>query len=132
MGDAPFLNSEGPAQTSPPPAENSVFQSQSPVFVLMRICIYIALTMGISFVLQWIMAALLAGDRSLYSPKILAISEGSSLAGAPAAGQARLRQEWQCRTWKGAHLVTTAFRRVAPLDDCFGTAHCSAWRRSVP
>src|ERR1700682_6785128 len=88
MGDAPFLNSEGPAQTSPPPAENSVFQSQSPVFVLMRICIYIALSMGISFVLQWIMAALLAGDRSLYSPKILAISEGSSLAGALAAGNA--------------------------------------------
>jgi len=54
----------------------------------MRICIYIALTMGISFVLQWIMAALLAGDRSLYSPKILAISEGSSLAGALAAGMA--------------------------------------------
>ena len=88
MTDATFLNPEGSPQTSPPPAENRVFQSQSLLFVFLRICIYVALATGISFALQWIMATLLTGDRSLYSPKSLLIAEGSSFAGVFAAGVA--------------------------------------------
>ena len=88
MTDATFLNPEGSPQTSPPPAENRVFQSQSLLFVFLRICIYVAFATGISFALQWIMATLLTGDRSLYSPKSLLIAEGSSFAGVFAAGVA--------------------------------------------
>ena len=84
--DATLSNPEGPPQTSPPPTGHRIFQSQSLLFVLLRIFIYIALSTGITFALQWIMAALMPGERSLYSPKILTISEGSSLAGAFAAG----------------------------------------------
>jgi membrane protease YdiL (CAAX protease family) len=88
MSDPGLLNPEGPTQASPPPAGHHVFQSQSLLIVLLRICIYVILAMGISFALQWIMAALAPGERSLYSPRILAISEGSSLVGSFAAGVA--------------------------------------------
>jgi membrane protease YdiL (CAAX protease family) len=93
MTDATFLNSEGSPQTSPPPAEKGVFQSQSLLFVFLRICIYVALATGISFALQWIMATLLTGERSLYSPKSLLIAEGSSFASLFAAGVAMSRLE---------------------------------------
>src|SRR5258707_5366965 len=84
--DATLSNPEGPPQTSPPPPGRRIFQSPSLLFVLLRIFIYIALSTGITFALQWITAALMPGERSLYSPKILTISEGSLLAGAFAAG----------------------------------------------
>jgi membrane protease YdiL (CAAX protease family) len=93
MTDATFLNPEGSPQTSPPPAESRVFQSHSLLFVFLRICIYVALATGISFALQWIMATLLTGERSLYSPKSLLIAEGSSFAGVFAAGVAMSRLE---------------------------------------
>jgi membrane protease YdiL (CAAX protease family) len=51
------------------------------------------LSTGITFALQWITAALMPGERSLYSPKILTISEGSLLAGAFAAGAAMSQLE---------------------------------------
>src|SRR5258707_5831255 len=86
--DATLSNPEGPPQTSPPPPGRRIFQSPSLLFVLLRIFIYIALSTGITFALQWITAALMPGERSLYSPKILTISEGSLLAGAFAAGAA--------------------------------------------
>src|SRR5258708_39374844 len=88
--DATLSNPEGPPQTSPPPPGRRIFQSPSLLFVLLRIFIYIALSTGITFALQWITAALMPGERSLYSPKILTISEGSLLAGAFAAGAAHL------------------------------------------
>jgi len=53
---------------------------------LLRICIYIALAAGISFALQWIAAALSGGERSIYSPKVLAMSEAALMIGALAAG----------------------------------------------
>src|SRR5258708_13164930 len=86
--DATLSNPEGPPQISPPPAGHRIFQSHSLLFALLRIFIYIVLSTGITFALQWIMAALMPGERSLYSPKILTISEGSLLAGAFAAGAA--------------------------------------------
>jgi membrane protease YdiL (CAAX protease family) len=91
--DTTLSNPEGPPQTSPQPAGHRIFQSQSLLFVLLRIFIYIALSTGITFALQWIMAALMPGERSLYSPKILTISEGSLLAGAFVAGVAMSQLE---------------------------------------
>jgi membrane protease YdiL (CAAX protease family) len=91
--DATLSNPEGPPQISPPPAGHRIFQSHSLLFALLRIFIYIALSTGITFALQWIMAALMPGERSLYSPKILTISEGSLLAGAFAAGVAMSQLE---------------------------------------
>jgi len=56
MNDA-NLNVEGPPSTIPP-RENRVFKGQAIPFVLLRICIFIALAMGISFALQWIAIAI--------------------------------------------------------------------------
>jgi uncharacterized protein len=93
MSDVGSLSPEGPPQISPPPAERGVFHTHSLLFVLLRIGIYFALAEGVSFALQWIMVALSAGEISVYSPKILTISEGSSLAGAFAAGIAMSQLE---------------------------------------
>jgi len=86
MSDVSSLSPEGPPQISPPPAERGVFHTHSLLFVLLRIGMYFALAEGVSYALQWIMVALTAGEISVYSPTILTISEGSSLAGAFAAG----------------------------------------------
>ena len=102
MSDVSSLSPEGP-----PPAGHGVFESQSLLSVLLRIGIYVALAMGISFALEWIMVTLSAGEASLYSPKILTISEGSSLAGAFAAGIAMSQLEGRSfgdygLPWRGA------------------------------
>ncbi|HEY4817264.1 MAG TPA: type II CAAX endopeptidase family protein [Candidatus Acidoferrum sp.] len=86
MTDASSSNPEVPPQASPPPAGHRIFQSQSLLLVLVRVGMFIVLSSGISFALLWITAALMPGPRSMYSPKILTISEGASLAGAFAAG----------------------------------------------
>ena len=86
MSDATLSHPESLPDTSPPPVGRGIFQSQSLFFVLVRIGIYIALSTGSSFALQWILAAF--ADGSLYSPKNLLISEASSLAGAFAAAAA--------------------------------------------
>lgn len=93
MSDVSSLSPEGPPQISPPPAERGVFHTHSLLFVLLRVGIYFALAEGVSFALQWIMVALSAGEISVYSPTILTISEGSSLAGAFAAGIAMSQLE---------------------------------------
>src|SRR6267154_1355861 len=85
MNDANFSNIEGPPQVIPP-RENRLFKGQGIPFVLLRICLYIALAAGITFALQWIAAALSGGERSIYSPKALALSEGVLMTGALAAG----------------------------------------------
>jgi CAAX protease family protein len=85
MNDATTPNPEGPPQTTPAPG-NRLLRGQGIGVVLLRICIYIAVSAGISIALQWIVAGLLGGPRSLYSPKILAISEGALMAGALGAG----------------------------------------------
>ncbi len=85
MSDANLSNVEGPPPTIPP-RENRLFKGQAVPFVLLRICIYIALAAGITFALQWIAAALSGGERSIYSPKVLAMSEATLMIGALAAG----------------------------------------------
>ena len=49
--------------------------------------------MGISFALQWIAAALLGAGPSVYSPGMLAVSEGALMTGALAAGLAMAQLE---------------------------------------
>src|SRR5260370_1634275 len=80
--DTPLLPPPGPPQVEQaPPPEHGVFQSPSILFVLLRICIFTVLAIGISFALQWILVTLSPGDRSPYSPINLPISEVCSLAG---------------------------------------------------
>jgi len=86
MSNSTFSNLEVPPPPSPPPTGHRIFQSQSLLFILLRIGMYVALAMGITYAFLWIAAALMPGRHSLYSPKILAISEAGSLVGAFVAG----------------------------------------------
>src|SRR6266849_6656961 len=94
MTDTTSLTPQDPPPVDQAPTvEHGVFQSPSILFVLLRICIFTVLAIGISFALQWILATLSAGDSSPYLPINVAISEGSSLAGGGAAGVAMSRLE---------------------------------------
>src|SRR5260370_10104379 len=95
------------------------------MFVLLRVGIYIALAEGISFALQWIMVALSAGERSLYSPRILTISEGSLLAGVFAAGVAMSLLEGRSFGDYGLPL-RSAFGKLFWQGALFGLAEISA------
>jgi membrane protease YdiL (CAAX protease family) len=125
MSDVSSLSPEGPPQISPPPAEHGVFHTHSLLFVLLRIGIYFALAEGVSFALQWIMVALSAGEISVYSPKILTISEGSSLAGAFAAGIAMSQLEGRAFGDYGLPLCG-AFGKLFWQGALFGLAEISA------
>jgi membrane protease YdiL (CAAX protease family) len=124
MSDVSSLSPEGPPQISPPPAERGVFHNHSLLFVLLRIGIYFALAEGVSFALQWIMVALSAGEISVYSPKILTISEGSSLAGAFAAGIAMSQLEGRAFGDYGLPL-RGAFGKLFWQGTLFGLAEIS-------
>jgi uncharacterized protein len=124
MSDVSSLSPEGPPQISPPP-EHGVFHSHSLLFVLLRIGIYVALAEGVSFALEWIMVNLSAGEPSLYSPKILTISEGSSLAGAFAAGIAMSQLEGRPFPDYGLPL-RGAFGKLFWQGALFGLAEISA------
>ncbi len=140
MSDATLSNSADSPQTSPPPAKHDVFHSQSLLFVLLRVGTYFALAEGISFALQWIMVALSAGERSLYSPTILTISEGSSLAGAFAAAIAMsqlegrsfgdyglpLRGAFGKLFWQGALFGLMEISAVIGVIATFGSYHFGA------
>jgi membrane protease YdiL (CAAX protease family) len=91
MSDATSSVSSQPQDVVPPPTGHSVFQSSSLPFVLLRIGIYVALSTGIGFALQWILAGF--ADGSLYSPRNLLISETSPLAGAFMAAAAMSQLE---------------------------------------
>jgi membrane protease YdiL (CAAX protease family) len=125
MSDVGLLNPESSPQTNPPPAERGVFQSQSLLFVLLRVGIYIALAEGITSALQWIMVTLSAGERSLYSPRILTISEGSLLAGVFAAGVAMSLLERRAFGDYGLPL-RGAFGKLFWQGALFGLAEISA------
>ena len=128
------LSPEGPPQIGPPPR---VFHSHSLLFVLLRVGIYIALAEGITSALQWIMVTLSAGERSLYSPRILTISEGSSLAGVFAAGLAMsllegrsfgdyglpLRGAFGKLFWQGAWFGLAEISAVIGVIATFGSYH---------
>jgi len=137
MSDVGLLNPESSPQTNPPPAEHGVFQSQSLLFVLLRVGIYIALAEGITSALQWIMVTLSAGERSLYSPRILTISEGSLLAGVFAASVAMsllegrsfgdyglpLRGAFGKLFWQGALFGLAEISAVIGVIATFGSYH---------
>jgi len=125
MSDVSSLSPEGPPQISPPPAERGVFHTHSLLFVLLRIGMYFALAEGVSYALQWIMVALTAGEISVYSPTILTISEGSSLAGAFAAGITMSQLEGRAFGDYGLPL-RGAFGKLFWQGALFGLAEISA------
>ena len=86
MSEANSSNFEESPQVTPPAAASRSFRSPSLPFALLRMGAYIILAAGITFALQWIASALLGGHRSVYSPKVIAISEATLAAGALAAG----------------------------------------------
>jgi membrane protease YdiL (CAAX protease family) len=101
---------------------------------------YFALAEGVSFALQWIMVALSPVEISVYSPKILTISEGSSLAGAFAAGIAMsqlegrpfgdyglpLRGAFGKLFWQGALFGLAEISAVIAAIATFGSYHFGA------
>jgi len=91
----------------------------------LRIGMYFALAEGVSFALQWIIVALSVGEISVYSPKILTISEGSSLAGAFAAGIAMSQLEERSFGDYGLPL-RGAFGKLFWQGALFGLAEISA------
>lgn len=92
MSNTPFLDPDATSISAPKP-ENPIFQGRSLLFCLLRIFMYVAMSIAIAFVLQSILFSLFLPDRYLYSAKNLVIAEGSSLAGALAAGLAMSRLE---------------------------------------
>ena len=86
MSDATSPDPDQPQQTLPP-AGYRVFQSSSILFVLLRIFLYVAVSTGITFALEWIFAVFADGG-SLYSPRNLLLSEASNLVGVFAAAAA--------------------------------------------
>ena len=138
MSDATLSHPDSLPDTSPPPTGPGIFQSQSLFFVLVRIGIYIALSTGISFALQWILAAF--ADGSLYSPRNLLISEASSLASAFAAAAAMsqleghsfadyglpLRGAFGKLFWQGAFFGLVEITAVIGAISTFGSYHFGA------
>jgi hypothetical protein len=123
MSDATSPDPSQPQQTVPPPAGPGIFQSQSLFFVVLRIGIYIAVSTGISFAMQWILAAF--SDGSLYSPRNLVISEASSLAGAFAAAAAMSQLEGHSFADYGLPL-RGAFGKLFWQGTFFGLAEITA------
>jgi hypothetical protein len=123
MSDATLSHPDSLPDTSPPPTGPGIFQSQSLFFVLVRIGIYIALSTGISFAMQWILAAF--SDGSLYSPRNLVISEASSLAGAFAAAAAMSQLEGHSFADYGLPL-RGAFGKLFWQGTFFGLAEITA------
>jgi len=99
MSETPLLNPEDPLpeisspQSSAPPPEPGIFRSQSAIFVLLRIFIYVGAATGIDLVLQWIFAGFPRGERTVYSPGVLTLGESTSLAGVVLAGWAMSQLE---------------------------------------
>jgi membrane protease YdiL (CAAX protease family) len=125
MSDGTLSNLEVPRSPSPPPTGHRIFQSQSLIFVLLRIGMYIALATGITYAVLWIAAALMPGRHSLYSPKILAISETGSLVGAFAAGL--IMSQLEARSFGDYGLPARgAFGKLFWQGTVFGLAEISA------
>src|ERR1700741_4698725 len=92
MSDAsPPPDQSQPPEVSPLPTGRSILQSPSLLFVFLRIAIYIVLSTGIAFAVQWILAGF--ADGFLYSPRNLGISEVSPFVGAFAAAAAMAQGE---------------------------------------
>jgi membrane protease YdiL (CAAX protease family) len=129
MTDAPLSNPspspEAPPQVTRPPLHERIFQSQSAQFVLLRIAIYVGLAAAVTFVLQWIAAGLLSGERSFLSPKVLVLGEGTSLAGVLAAGVAMSRFERRAFGEYGLP-ARAAFGKLFWQGALFGLAEISA------
>lgn len=124
MSDSVYMESGSP-QTSPPAAEKPAFDSQSFLLALLRIFIYVLVSTGITFVLQWIMVSVSPLDPILHSAKNIAIAESSLLAGALAAGLALSRVEGHSLgayglPWRGA------FGKLFWQGALFGLAEISA------
>jgi len=87
--------------------------------------IYAALAMGISSALEWIILALSAAEPFLYSPRLLTISEASSLTGVFVAGMAMSHLEGRSFGDYGLPL-RGAFGELFWQGALFGLAEISA------
>jgi uncharacterized protein len=123
MSDVTSSDPSQPQDAIPPRAGYRIFQSPSLLFVLLRILIYIALATGITFAVQWILAAFV--DGALYSPKNLLISEASPLAGAFAGAAAMVQLEGRSFADYGLPF-RGAFGKLFWQGAAFGLAEISA------
>jgi len=131
MSETPILNPEDPPpeisspQSSAPPPEPGIFRSQSAIFVLLRIFIYVGAATGIDLVLQWIFAGFPRGERTVYSPGVLTLGESTSLAGVVLAGWAMSQLEGRPFGDYGLPL-RGAFGKLFWQGALFGLAEISA------
>jgi membrane protease YdiL (CAAX protease family) len=124
MSDAsPPPDQSQPPEVSPLPTGRSILQSPSLLFVFLRIAIYIVLSTGIAFAVQWILAGF--ADGSLYSPRNLVISEISPFVGAFAAAAAMAQVEGRRFGDYGLPL-RGAFGKLFWQGAAFGLAEISA------
>jgi uncharacterized protein len=123
MSEATSSPPSHPQDVSPPPTRYGVFQSPSLLFVFLRICIYIALAIGVTFALQWILAAFAGGP--LYSPKNLLLSEASLLGGTFTGAAAMSRLEGRSFADYGLPFWG-AFGKLFWQGAAFGLAEISA------
>src|SRR5258708_7876377 len=93
MDHTSSLNPENRPPQSDRSRQKHAFAGDSLLFVLVRIGIFLVLSTAITFVMQWLLAGLLGPGRSLFSPKNLAIADGTSLAGVFAAALVMSRLE---------------------------------------
>jgi len=85
MSDSPPVDSHS-TQCDSPTSQRFRVEGLIFLFALLRIFVYVAMSLGITFLLQWVLVAVWRPDPVLYSPRNLVIGEGPSMLGALAAG----------------------------------------------
>jgi membrane protease YdiL (CAAX protease family) len=89
----PFLMCDSPLTTPIQPSPLSFFRSPGLPFAFVRVCLYLILGQGITYVLRWIARAVLDGGLSPTSPQLLMTGEIVALAGAFSAALVMARLE---------------------------------------
>ena len=123
-----------PASSPPVAAEHNLFQSPSLVYVFLRLCIYLALAFGISYILPLFLKPFLRGEFSPLEPRLLMIGELTGLIGVLAAAGIMSRLEKRSFSayglplrgafgkffWTGVALGITEISAVVGVMEVFG------------